>query len=66
MRPAATPMRFERWFTVERGRGNYVRVAAVLCRLSQDSVAGLFDALEQHPRADFLLLDLNLQGAQNL
>jgi DNA-binding NarL/FixJ family response regulator len=28
-----------------------------------DSVAGLFDALEQHPHTDLLLLDLNLPGA---
>jgi DNA-binding NarL/FixJ family response regulator len=28
-----------------------------------DSVAGLFDALELHPRVDLLLLDLNLPGA---
>jgi len=28
-----------------------------------DSVAGLLDALEQHPHADLLLLDLNLPGA---
>src|SRR3984957_6054258 len=28
-----------------------------------ESVAGLFDALESHPRADLLLLDLNLPGA---
>jgi len=28
-----------------------------------DSIAGLFDILEQHPRADLLLLDLNLPGA---
>ena len=28
-----------------------------------DSVAGLFDALERHPRGDLLLLDLNLPGA---
>lgn len=28
-----------------------------------DDVAGLFDALEQHPRIDLLLLDLNLPGA---
>jgi DNA-binding NarL/FixJ family response regulator len=28
-----------------------------------DSVAGLFDSLERHPRADLLLLDLNLPGA---
>jgi DNA-binding NarL/FixJ family response regulator len=28
-----------------------------------DSVASLFDALEQHPRTDLLLLDLNLPGA---
>jgi DNA-binding NarL/FixJ family response regulator len=29
-----------------------------------DSVDGLFDALELHPRADLLLLDLNLPGAR--
>jgi DNA-binding NarL/FixJ family response regulator len=28
-----------------------------------DSVAGLFDALDRHPRVDLLLLDLNLPGA---
>ncbi len=28
-----------------------------------DSVAGLFDTLEQHPHMDLLLLDLNLPGA---
>ena len=28
-----------------------------------ESVAGLFEALEHHPRADLLLLDLNLPGA---
>jgi DNA-binding NarL/FixJ family response regulator len=28
-----------------------------------DSVAGLFDILEQHPHTDLLLLDLNLPGA---
>jgi len=28
-----------------------------------DSVAGLYDALELHPRLDLLLLDLNLPGA---
>jgi DNA-binding NarL/FixJ family response regulator len=28
-----------------------------------DSVAGLFEALERHPRVDLLLLDLNLPGA---
>jgi DNA-binding NarL/FixJ family response regulator len=28
-----------------------------------DSVAGLFDTLEQHPHIDLLLLDLNLPGA---
>jgi DNA-binding NarL/FixJ family response regulator len=28
-----------------------------------DSVAGLLDALEQHPHTDLLLLDLNLPGA---
>ena len=28
-----------------------------------DSVGGLFDALDQHPRVDLLLLDLNLPGA---
>ena len=31
--------------------------------LEADSVAGLFGALELHPRADLLLLDLNLPGA---
>jgi DNA-binding NarL/FixJ family response regulator len=28
-----------------------------------ESIAGLFDALERHPHADLLLLDLNLPGA---
>jgi DNA-binding NarL/FixJ family response regulator len=28
-----------------------------------DSVAGLFDSLEEHPQTDLLLLDLNLPGA---
>jgi DNA-binding NarL/FixJ family response regulator len=28
-----------------------------------DSVAGLFDALDEHPNTDLLLLDLNLPGA---
>jgi DNA-binding NarL/FixJ family response regulator len=31
--------------------------------LEADSVARLFDTLEQHPHADLLLLDLNLPGA---
>lgn len=31
--------------------------------LEADSVAGLFDTLEEHPHADLLLLDLNLPGA---
>jgi DNA-binding NarL/FixJ family response regulator len=31
--------------------------------LEADSVASLFDTLEQHPHADLLLLDLNLPGA---
>ena len=31
--------------------------------LDADSVAGLFDTLEQHPHTDLLLLDLNLPGA---
>jgi DNA-binding NarL/FixJ family response regulator len=31
--------------------------------LEADGIAGLFDALEQHPHADLLLLDLNLPGA---
>jgi DNA-binding NarL/FixJ family response regulator len=31
--------------------------------LEADSVAGLFDVLEQHPDTDLLLLDLNLPGA---
>jgi DNA-binding NarL/FixJ family response regulator len=31
--------------------------------LEADSVAGLFDTLEQHPNIDLLLLDLNLPGA---
>src|SRR5580658_8830280 len=31
--------------------------------LEADSVASLFDSLEQHPHTDLLLLDLNLPGA---
>lgn len=31
--------------------------------IEADCVAGLFDALERHPRVDVLLLDLNLPGA---
>lgn len=41
-----------------------VRASCSDCRfLEADSVASLFDALEQHPRTDLLLLDLNLPGA---
>ena len=40
---------------------------AAACTDSQiieaESIAALFDALERHPRADLLLLDLNLPGA---
>jgi hypothetical protein len=32
MGPAATTLRFERWFTLERDFGNYVWIGAVLCR----------------------------------
>jgi DNA-binding NarL/FixJ family response regulator len=43
------------------------RAVAAACPESDtyeaESVAGLFDALERHPRADLLLLDLNLPGA---
>src|ERR1700683_1654625 len=41
-----------------------VAAACANCEfLEADSVAGLFDTLEQHPHADLLLLDLNLPGA---
>jgi DNA-binding NarL/FixJ family response regulator len=41
-----------------------VAAACTNCEfLEADSVAGLFDALEVHPHADLLLLDLNLPGA---
>jgi DNA-binding NarL/FixJ family response regulator len=41
-----------------------VAAACTNCEIFEaDSVAGLFDVLEQHPRADLLLLDLNLPGA---
>jgi DNA-binding NarL/FixJ family response regulator len=43
------------------------RAVAAACPESDmyeaESVAGLFDALERHPRTDLLLLDLNLPGA---
>ena len=43
------------------------RAVAAACPESEtfeaESVAGLFDVLERHPRADLLLLDLNLPGA---
>jgi DNA-binding NarL/FixJ family response regulator len=41
-------------------------VAATCARceiFEADSVAGLFDALDRHPRTDLLLLDLSLPGA---
>jgi len=34
--------------------------------LEADSIAGLFDTLEQHPQIDLLLLDLNLPGRKRL
>jgi DNA-binding NarL/FixJ family response regulator len=41
-----------------------VAAACTNCEfLEADSVAGLFDTLEQHPQTDLLLLDLNLPGA---
>jgi DNA-binding NarL/FixJ family response regulator len=41
-----------------------VAAACTDCEIFEaDSVAGLFDALDQHPHADLLLLDLNLPGA---
>src|ERR1700735_3702801 len=41
-----------------------VAAACTNCEMDEaDSVTGLFDALDQHPRADLLLLDLNLPGA---
>jgi DNA-binding NarL/FixJ family response regulator len=41
-----------------------VAAACTNCEIFEaDSVAGLFDALDQHPRTDLLLLDLNLPGA---
>ena len=41
-----------------------VAAACLNCEcLEADSVAGLFDVLEQHPNTDLLLLDLNLPGA---
>jgi DNA-binding NarL/FixJ family response regulator len=41
-----------------------VRAFCTECEfLEADSVASLFDTLEQHPHADLLLLDLNLPGA---
>jgi DNA-binding NarL/FixJ family response regulator len=41
-----------------------VAAACTNCDIFEaDSVAGLFDTLEQHPRTDLLLLDLNLPGA---
>jgi DNA-binding NarL/FixJ family response regulator len=41
-----------------------VAAACTNCEIFEaDSVAGLFDALDQHPRVDLLLLDLNLPGA---
>jgi DNA-binding NarL/FixJ family response regulator len=44
-----------------------VAAACTNCRfIDADSVAALFDALEQHPDTDLLLLDLNLPGAYGL
>jgi len=41
-----------------------VAAACTNCEIFEaDSVAGLFDALDRHPRIDLLLLDLNLPGA---
>jgi DNA-binding NarL/FixJ family response regulator len=41
-----------------------VAAACASCEIFEaDSVAGLFDALDRHPRTDLLLLDLNLPGA---
>src|ERR1022692_1290509 len=41
-----------------------VAAACTNCEFFEaDSVAGLFDTLEQHPHTDLLLLDLNLPGA---
>jgi DNA-binding NarL/FixJ family response regulator len=44
-----------------------VAAACPHCEIFEaDSVAGLFDALDQHPHADLLLLDLNLPGADGV
>jgi DNA-binding NarL/FixJ family response regulator len=41
-----------------------VAAACEHCEIFEaDSVGGLFDALDRHPRVDLLLLDLNLPGA---
>lgn len=41
-----------------------VAAACTDCAIFEaDSVGGLFDALDRHPRVDLLLLDLNLPGA---
>jgi DNA-binding NarL/FixJ family response regulator len=41
-----------------------VAAACPNCEIFEaDSVGGLFDALDRHPRVDLLLLDLNLPGA---
>jgi DNA-binding NarL/FixJ family response regulator len=41
-----------------------VAAACTECEIFEaDSVGGLFDALDQHPHVDLLLLDLNLPGA---
>jgi DNA-binding NarL/FixJ family response regulator len=41
-----------------------VAAACKNCEIFEaDSVGGLFDALDRHPRVDLLLLDLNLPGA---
>jgi len=41
-----------------------VAAACANCEIFEaDSVGGLFDALDRHPRVDLLLLDLNLPGA---
>lgn len=44
-----------------------VAAACTNCRfIEADGVAALFEALEQHPDTDLLLLDLNLPGAYGL
>jgi DNA-binding NarL/FixJ family response regulator len=44
-------------------KGAVVQACANCAFFEADSVAGLFDILEQHPHTDLLLLDLNLPGA---